>query len=156
MPVNHVPDGYHAVTPYLVVNGAASAIDFYKRAFGATEVLRVDGPDGRVGHAELRFGDSHVMLADEFPEMGFRSPAAYGGTPVLMMLYVPDVDSRCRLAIEAGAKVLRPLADQFYGDRTVTFLDPFGHIWTVATHKEDVPRDELARRAAAQPQPGGG
>ncbi len=153
MSVPHIPAGYHAVTPYLVVNGAASAIDFYKRAFGAVELMRVDGPAGRIGHAELLLGDSHVMLADEFPEMGFRGPASYGGTPVLLMLYVRDVDTQCRLAIEAGAKVLRPLANQFYGDRTVTFLDPFGHIWTVATHIEDVPPDELARRAAAQAQP---
>jgi PhnB protein len=154
MPVPHVPSGYHAVTPYLIVNGAASALDFYKRAFGATEVLRVDGPDGCISHAELLLGDSHVMLADEFPAMGFRGPVSYGGTPVLLMLYVPDVDERCRLAVQAGARVLRPLADQFYGDRTATLLDPFGHIWTVATHKEDVPPDELARRAAAQPKPG--
>ena len=146
-----VPEGYHSITPYLIVRGGAAAIEFYRKAFGATETYRLAQPDGRVGHAELRIGDSVVMLADEFPEMGIKSPAALGGTPVSLLLYVPDVDAAAAKAMAAGAKVKRPVKDQFYGDRSGTFEDPFGHTWTIATHKEDLSADEIARRAAAAP-----
>jgi PhnB protein len=148
--VNHVPDGYHAVTPYLVINGAADAIEFYKSAFGATEVLRMPGPDGRIGHAELKFGDSHIMLADEHPEMGYHGPKTIGGSPISLMLYVEDVDAIVAKAVEAGAKVVKPIKDQFYGDRSGSVEDPFGYQWLVATHVEDVAPEELERRAAAQ------
>jgi PhnB protein len=147
--VKAIPEGYHAVTPYLVVDGAAKALDFYKRVFGATERMRMPGPDGKVGHAEIRVGDSTVMLADEHPEMGARGPGAFGGTPVSLHLYVPDVDATVNKAVAAGAKLLRPVEDKFYGDRMGTIEDPFGHHWHVSTHKEDVPPDEMARRAAA-------
>jgi PhnB protein len=146
--VKPIPDGYHAVTPYLIVNGAASAIEFYKNALGASERLRVPAPAGRIGHAELQFGDSVVMLADEFPEMGARGPQSFGGSPVSIHLYVEDVDAVFRQAIAAGATLLRPVQDQFYGDRTGSFTDPFGHIWHIATHKEDLSPDELQKRAA--------
>jgi PhnB protein len=151
-----IPDGYHAVTPYLSINGAARAIDFYKRAFGATEVMRMAGPKDTIGHAEIAIGDSRVMLADEFPEMGFVGPQARGGSPVHLHLYVDDVDARVAQAVSAGAKITRPIQDQFYGDRSGTIEDPFGHVWHLATHKEDVPEDELRRRAAeAMKQMGG-
>jgi PhnB protein len=140
------PDGYHSATPYLIVNNAAAAIDFYKRAFGATELLRMDMPGGRIGHAEIKIGDSPIMLADEFPEMNARGPHAIGGTPVSIMLYVEDVDAVVKRAETAGAKVTRPVADQFYGDRVGGLEDPFGHHWHVATHKEDVAPEEMARR----------
>jgi PhnB protein len=145
-----IPDGYHAVTPYLIVKGAARAIDFYVKAFGARELFRMPQPDGRVGHAELQIGDSRVMLADEHPEIGARSPQAIGGSPVTIHLYVEDVDATVSRAVQAGARLDRPVADQFYGDRNGGLTDPFGHVWFVATHKEDVPPDELERRAAAQ------
>ncbi len=148
-PVHHIPDGYHAVTPYLIVKGAASALEFYQKAFGAKELFRMPQPDGRIAHAEIKVGDSHIMLADEFPEMNARSPHSLGGTPVQMLLYVEDVDSTVARAVAAGLKELRPIKDQFYGDRSGTFQDPFGHIWTIATHKEDVSSEEMARRAAA-------
>lgn len=141
-----VPDGYHTATPYLIVNGAAQAIDFYKKAFDATELFRMAGPDGRVGHAEIRIGDSVIMLADETPDMGYRSPRSLGGAAVSTMLYVEDVDDRFNRAVAAGAQVQRPLANQFYGDRSGTLEDPFGHVWTIATHVEDVPPDEMKRR----------
>jgi PhnB protein len=147
-PVKPIPDGYHAVTPYLHVKGAARAIEFYERAFGARLLYRIDQPDGRVGHAELQIGDSRVMLADEFPEMGVRSPQAVGGTPVTIHLYVPDVDATVARAVAAGATLSRPVADQFYGDRNGGLVDPFGHVWFVATHVEDVPPEEISRRAA--------
>ena len=147
--VKSIPDGYHSVTPYLVVDGGARAIEFYKQAFGATELFRMEGPDGRIGHAEIKIGDSHVMLADEHPEINARSPQAFGGSPVSLMLYVEDVDATVGRAVEAGAKLIRPVADQFYGDRTGGVTDPFGHFWYVATHVEDVPPEELKRRAAA-------
>jgi PhnB protein len=148
MAVNYIPQGYHTATPYLIVKGAARAIDFYKQAFGATELMRFAGPGGSVGHAEIRIGDSPIMLADEMPQMGYRSPAALGGSPVSVMLYVPDVDKVVERAVKAGAKVERPVADQFYGDRSGTIHDPFGHVWTVSTHKEDVSPEEMQRRAA--------
>jgi PhnB protein len=144
------PDGYHTATPYLVIDGAAKALDFYKKAFSATELMRMADPKtGRVGHAEIKIGDSPIMLADEYPEMGYRGPKALGGTPVSIMLYVNDVDAVAKQAEAAGAKVLRPVQDQFYGDRAGTFEDPFGHMWTIATHKEDIPPDEMKRRAEA-------
>ncbi len=149
MAVKPIPDGYHSVTPYLIVKGAASAIDFYKKAWGATEQMRMVGPDGRVGHAELRIGDSVIMLADEHPEMGARGPQTIGGSPVSILLYVEDVDARASQAVAAGAKILRPVQDQFYGDRSGTFEDPFGHLWHVATHKEDLSPEEMRKRAQA-------
>ncbi|MBL0313122.1 MAG: VOC family protein [Holophagaceae bacterium] len=147
--VKPIPEGYHSVTPYLIVHGAANALDFYKRAFGAVELFRMEAPEGRIGHAEIRIGDSHIMLADEHPEMGAKSPETLGGSPVSLMLYVQDVDQVFAQAVEAGAGVERPLADQFYGDRTGGLKDPFGHVWFVATHIEDVPPEELDRRAKA-------
>jgi PhnB protein len=150
--VKPIPDGYHAITPYLSVKGAADAIEFYKRAFGATEVMRMAKPDGRVGHAELQVGDARVMLADEFPEMDFRSPHSIGGTPVHLHLYVENVDAVVAQALAAGAKLVRPVQDQFYGDRLGTVADPFGHVWHVSTHKEDLSMEELRRRAATQPK----
>ena len=149
-PVKPIPDGYHAITPYLIISGAAAAIDFYKRAFGATEVLRMPDPSGqKIGHAELKIGDASFMLADEYPDMGHRSPASLGGTPVSMLVYVENVDQVVAQALAAGAKELRPVADQFYGDRVGMVADPFGHVWSIATHVEDVPSDELLLRAAA-------
>ena len=144
-----IPDGHEQAVPYLSVNGGARAIEFYQRAFGATETLRMAMPDGRIGHAEIRIGRAVLMLADEFPEMGFRSPRTLGGSPVTIHLYVEDVDALAARAVAAGATVKRPVQDQFYGDRSVTLEDPFGHVWSFATHKEDVPPEELRRRHAA-------
>jgi PhnB protein len=149
MPVKPVPEGYHTVTPYLIVSGGAKAIDFYKRALGATERMRLEGPDGKIGHAEIEIGDSVIMLADEFPEMGAKGPQTIGGTPVGICLYVENADARFEQAVKAGAKIERPLQDQFYGDRSGTVIDPFGHKWTIATHIEDVPPEEINRRMAA-------
>jgi PhnB protein len=146
--VKPIPEGYPQVTPYLAVDGADAAIKFYGDVFGATERVRMPAPGGKVGHAELQLGDSLIMLADEFPDMGSRSPKAVGGTPVTISVYVEDVDSIFDRAIKAGAKALRPVENQFYGDRTGTFEDPFGHHWSVATHVEDVPPDEMAKRMA--------
>ena len=145
--VKPIPEGYHSITPYLVVNDAAGAIEFYKSAFGASELMRMTAAAGRVGHAEIRIGDSRIMLADEFPEMGARSARTLGGSPVHIYLYVEDVDAVTGKALAAGAKELRPVKDQFYGDRSGSIEDPFGHVWHVSTHKEDVPQDELKRRA---------
>lgn len=147
--VKPIPEGYHSVTPYLCINGAAEAIEFYKKAFGATEVFRMDAPGGKVGHAEIKIGDSHLMIADEYPEMGFRSPKSIGGTPIHLMVYVEEVDTVVNQAVEAGATLKRPVADQFYGDRTGGVEDPYGYFWYIATHIEDVPMDELQRRAEA-------
>lgn len=144
-----IPDGYHSVTPYLIVKGAADAIEFYRRAFGAVELFRMAKPDGKVGHAELRIGDSVIMLADEHPDMGYRSPSSLGGSSVSIMLYLEDVDAVFARALEAGARAQRGVADQFYGDRNGILEDPFGHVWTVATHVEDVPPEEIERRVAA-------
>jgi len=146
--VKPVPDGYHSVTPYLILRGAAKAIEFYKKAFGATELMRYPMPDGKLGHAEIKIGDSPIMMADEHPEMGYKSPQSYGGTSVSVMLYVDDVDTLFPQAIAAGAKELRPVVDQFYGDRSGTLVDPFGHVWTIATHKEDLSMEEMQKRAA--------
>jgi PhnB protein len=149
MAAKPIPDGYHSVTPYLIVKGAASAIDFYKKAFGAKETLRMPGPGGKIMHADIKIGDSPVMLADEMPEMGSKSPQTLGGTPVSLMIYVRDVDAAAAQATAAGAKVIRPVKDQFYGDRAGTFADPFGHTWTLATHKEDVSMEEIQKRFQA-------
>lgn len=149
MAVQPIPDGYRSVTPYLSVEGAAAAIDFYVRAFGATEMFRLPMPDGRVGHAELRIGDSPVMLADVCEQGPSRSPRQIGGTAVGLHLYVTDVDAVFARAVEAGAKPLQPPKDQFYGDRTGLLEDPFGHVWFIATHKEDLLPAEIEKRAAA-------
>ena len=147
--VKPIPDGYHNVTPYLIVDGAAKAIEFYKQVFGAAEKMRMPSPGGKVGHAELSLGDSMIMLADEHPEMDHRGPHAFKGVAVSLMVYVPDVDATVKTAIASGAKVIRAVENQFYGDRMGTIEDPFGHRWYVATHVEDVPPDEMAKRAAA-------
>jgi PhnB protein len=144
---NPIPDGYPRVMPYLIVDGASDAIDFYSSVLGARERMRMPAPEGRVGHAELEIGDSVIMLADEFPDMGARGPRAVGGTPVTMHVYVEDVDSVFERALAAGAKEMRAVEDRFYGDRSGQFEDPFGHRWDVATHVEDVPPDEMSKRA---------
>jgi PhnB protein len=157
MPVKPVPDGYHSITPYLIVRDAAQAIEFYQKAFGAEPRTRMDGPGGKVMHAELKIGGSFIMLADEMPDMGFVGPQSLGGTSVSLLLYVENVDARLKQAVAAGATVSRPLEDQFYGDRSATLQDPFGHVWTIATHKEDVSDEEMNRRfQAIMKQPGGG
>ena len=148
MSVKPIPDGYHSLTPYLIVKGGARAIDFYKQVFGAIELMRMEAPGGVVGHAELKIGDSIFMLADEFPDKGALGPETIGGTPISLMLYVENVDDVFARAIAAGATVVKPVADQFYGDRSGLFLDPCGHQWNVATHVEDVPEDEMARRSS--------
>jgi PhnB protein len=153
--VKPIPEGYHTVTPYLSIKGASDAIAFYKKAFGAEELVRMPMPDGRVGHAELQIGDSRLMLADEMPEMGdasTKSPRTLGGSTTGICLYVPDVDSLYKRAVDAGAKAKRPLTDQFYGDRSAVVEDPFGHIWTLATHIEDVSPEEMKKRMAALPK----
>ncbi|HUC65874.1 MAG TPA: VOC family protein [Stellaceae bacterium] len=148
--VKPIPEGYHSVTPYLIFSGASDAIAFYKKALGAQEILRMDAPGGRVGHAELQIGDSRIMLADEHPELHALSPKTIGGSPVTLHLYVENVDAAVERAIAAGATLVRPVADQFYGDRTGGIADPFGYRWFIATHKEDLTMDEIRRRAAAQ------
>jgi PhnB protein len=152
--VKPIPDGYHEVTPYLIVDGAARALDFYKKVFGASERMRMPGPGGKIGHAEIAIGRSVVMLADEHPDMGARGPRSLGGSPVSLMVYVPDADATVKAAVGAGAKLVRPVEDKFYGDRTGTIEDPFGHQWHVGTHTEDVSPEELQRRAAAMAKPG--
>jgi PhnB protein len=143
--VKPIPDGYHSVTPYLIVDDAKAAIDFYKRAFGAVEKFRLPMGD-RVGHAEIKIGDSHIMLADEFPDMGHLGPKSRGGPTASLMVYVPDVDAAFRKALDAGATEQRPVEDQFWGDRMGTLTDPFGHQWSLATHVKEVPPDELQQR----------
>jgi PhnB protein len=149
MPVKPIPDGYHSVTPYLLIRGAAAAIEFYKKALGAKEILRLPGPDGKVAHAEIQLGDSIVMLGDEMPGMPRSSPQKYGGTPVGIHLYVEDADAVFERSVALGAKVDRPMVDQFYGDRSGTIEDPFGHIWTISTHKEDLTEEQIQQRLAA-------
>jgi len=150
--VKPIPEGYAALTPYLILNGAAAAIDFYKKAFGAKEVMRMPGPDGKIGHADLLVGGGHVMLADESPEMGHRGPRSFGGSPVSLVLYVEDVDGVVKRAVGAGATLTRPVKNEFYGDRSGGLTDPFGHIWHVMTHVEDVSNEEMEKRAAAMAQ----
>jgi PhnB protein len=146
MAVKKKPEGYHSVTPYLYVDGAAAAIDWYVRVLGASEIMRMPSPGGRVGHAEIRIGDSVVMLADEHPEMGAKAPKAYGGSPIGLFVYCEDVDATFARAIAAGAEATRPVEDQFYGDRMGGIRDPFGFSWYLATHVEDVPPEEMKRR----------
>jgi PhnB protein len=153
--VKAIPDGLHGAIPYLIIKGAAKALDFYQRAFGAKEIIRMDGPGGVVGHAEIRIGEAVIMLADEVPGMGHRSPQALGGSPVSIYIYVEDVDGLAHRAAECGAKIIRPVADQFYGDRSVGLTDPFGHCWGFATHIEDVSHEELKRRTAEKFAKGG-
>jgi PhnB protein len=148
MPVSPIPAGYHSVTPYLIVNGAARALPWYVQAFGARELMRLSGPGGKIGHAEIEIGDSHIMLADESLEQDAKSPASFGGSPVTLHLYVHDVDATVARAVKAGAELKRPVEDMFYGDRMGTLLDPFGHTWHIATHIEDVTPDEIERRTA--------
>jgi PhnB protein len=147
--VKPIPDDYPQLMPYLIVDGASEAIDFYKAVFGADERMRMGGPDGKVGHAELEIGDAIVMLADANPGMGMQHPSAIGGTPVTLHLYVEDADTTFDRAVQAGAKPLRPMEDRFYGDRSGQFEDPYGHRWNVATHVEDVSEEEMQRRMAA-------
>lgn len=149
MAVKSIPEGHHTVTPYLILEGAAEAIEFYKSAFGATELFRFPTPDEKIGHAEIKIGDSPVMLADAYPEMGYKGPKSLGGSPVSLMIYVEDVDSVFNRAVEAGATVREAVSDKFYGDRIGTLIDPFGHVWHVATHKEDVSLEEMKERAQA-------
>jgi PhnB protein len=148
--MHFVPQGYHAITPYLIVDGAAQAIEFYVKAFGAKEKYRMDGPPGKIAHAEIIIGDSHLMLSDEMPDkasgMSSKGPKSLGGTPFGICLYVPDVDAVVKAAVAHGAKLERPVEDQFYGDRSGAVVDPFGHKWTISTHIEDVEPKELERR----------
>jgi PhnB protein len=145
-PISHTPSGYHTITAYLVVHDAVAALDFYREAFGAVEVMRFKGPDGRILHAEMTLGDSRFMLADECQTV--RSPRAYSGTTVSLHVYVPDVDAAFDRAVAVGVKVLRPVEDQFYGARSGTLEDPFGHIWSLATHQENISPEEMERRVA--------
>lgn len=147
--VNPIPKGYHAITPYLIIDGARAAIEIYQKVFGAKKLMAMDGPDGKVGHAEMKIGDSHFMLADECPEMGAKGPRSSGGASVQMVVYIKDVDSVAKKALAAGMKEVRPVQDQFYGDRMGTFEDPFGHIWCIATHIEDVSPAEMKKRVKA-------
>ena len=151
MSVKPIPEGYHTTTPYLIVRNGIQALEFYKKAFGATEVYRLLMPDGRLGHAEIRVGDSIIMLSDEFPEYGSKSPETLGGTPVSILLYVEDVDTFFQKAVGAGAKENEPIMDQFWGDRSGKLEDPYGHIWWVATHVEDVSPEEMEERMKAMP-----
>jgi PhnB protein len=147
--VKTIPDGYRSVTPYLFIRGAAAAIEFYKKVFGAAEIMRMAGPDGKIHHAELKIGDSMIMLADENPKAGVLSPQSLGGVASSLHVYFEDVDAVAQKAVEGGAKLNRPVKNEFYGDRTGTLIDPFGHMWSVATHVEDVSPEEMRKRAAA-------
>ena len=155
MTIKTIPDGYHSVTPYLSIKGAAEAIEFYKRAFSATELFRLVAPSGEIGHAEIKIGDSPIMLADPCEEGAFRNPQSLGGSSVGLHVYVEDVDALFVQAVDAGAKAVRPVQDQFYGDRTGTLEDPFGHVWFLATHKEELTPEEINRRAEALFKQGG-
>jgi PhnB protein len=156
MSVKPVPDGYGTVTPYLYIKEAARAIEFYKQALGAAELFRLAEPSGKIGHAELQIGNSRIMLADEFPAMNVLGPETLGGTSVSFLIYVDDVDASFDRAIAAGGTVTRPVKDQFYGDRSGSLKDPFGHTWTIATHTEDVSPEEMDSRYKAMLKPGGG
>jgi PhnB protein len=145
--VKPVPDNYPIVSPYICIRDASAAIEFYKKAFGAKERFRMAGPDGKVGHAEIEIAGGVIMLADEYPQMDFHSPQKYGGSSVIIHCYVPDVDALAKQASAAGATILRPVTDQFYGDRSVSLADPFGHKWSFATHIEDVSPEEMQRRS---------
>ncbi len=149
MPVPFIPSGYHALTPYLIIDGASKAIDWYVQILGASELMRLPAPGGRVGHAEVEIGGCRIMLADENAEYGAKAPAAFGGSPVSLVLYLPDVDATLAQAAQAGATIKAPAEDKFYGDRMATLLDPFGHTWSIATHIEDVSPAEMERRLAA-------
>ena len=149
MAAKPIPDGYHSVTPYLAVDGAEQAIDFYRRAFGATERGRMQSPDGKIAHAELEIGDSVVMLSDSFPQFATKPPTELGGTSASVMMYVEDVDAVVKQAVDAGATLEREVEDQFWGDRFGAVVDPFGHMWSIATHVEDVSPEEMAKRAEA-------
>jgi PhnB protein len=149
MAVKPIPDNYPVISPYLCVKDATAAIAFYKSAFGATERMRIAAPEGKIGHAELNIGKALIMLADEYPDMDFRSPDSIGGSPVTIHLYVEDVDDCCRRAVTAGATLTKPVQDQFYGDRSGQFRDPFGHVWAIATHTEDISPQEIEKRAAS-------
>ncbi len=148
--VKPVPDGYHSVIPYLIIDDASSAIDWYTKALGAKEIVRMPGPGGKVGHAELLFGDSIVMLADEHPDMGIKSAKTIGGSPVTICVYVEDVDAVYAAAVAGGATVLQELEDKFYGDRAGQIEDPYGHVWNLMTHIEDVSPEEMDKRAKEQ------
>jgi uncharacterized glyoxalase superfamily protein PhnB len=149
-PTKPIPDGFHTLTPHLVVKGASKAIDFYKKAFGAQEIKRMAGPDGKsIIHADLKIGDSRLLLVDEFPEMNARGPESIGGMPVSIHMFVEDADAAFEKALAAGAEVRMPLADQFWGDRYGVLTDPFGHVWSIATHKEDLTPEQIDRRAQA-------
>jgi PhnB protein len=152
MAVKPIPEGYHAVTPYLIVNGAARAIEFYKQAFGATEIMRFPGPSNTIAHAEIKIGDSVVMLSDGSGGTELRDPQSLGASPIGLMIYVPEVDKTFKNAVSLGAKQSREVKDQFYGDRSGTLIDPFGHVWTVSTHVEDVSPQEMQKRMAALPK----
>jgi PhnB protein len=152
MAVKPIPESYHTITPYLIVKGAARAIEFYKQAFGAAEIMRFPGPNDTIAHAEIKIGDSVVMLADEPASGEYRTPQALGGSTVGLMIYVQDVDRVFKNAVSLGARETRPVEDQFYGDRSGNLTDPYGHIWTIATHKEDVSQQEMQRRMAALPK----
>ncbi len=147
--VKAIPDGYHSVTPYLIIKGAADAIEFYKKAFGAVELFRMPQPDGKIGHAEIKIGDSAIMLADEFPEMKYFGPQTLGGSSVSLLIYVEDVDTVFQRALAAGASEQKAIEDKFYGDRMGSLVDPFGHVWHIGTHTEDISPEEMEKRAAA-------
>jgi PhnB protein len=147
--VKPIPEGYHSITPYLIIKGASEAIEFYKKAFGAEETVRMASPDGKIGHAEIKIGDSNIMLADEFPEMGYSSAQTLGGSPVSLLIYLEDVDTAFQRAIDAGATVVRPLANQFYGDRMGSVSDGFGYQWMLSTHIEEVAPEEMKKRMEA-------
>ena len=147
--VKAIPEGFHSVSPYLCVSDAARAIEFYKEAFGATERMRMEAPGGKIGHAEILIGDSIIMLADEHPELNFRSPQTLGGPSSHFMIYVEDVDAQVERAVAAGAKLVKPVKDEFYGDRSGSVEDPFGHLWYISTHIEDPTREEIEQRLAA-------
>jgi len=149
MATQPIPEGYHTITPYLAVDDASQALDYYTKAFGAKERVRMEAPDGKIGHAELEIGDSLIMLADQFPQATTSPPTELGGTSASVFMYVEDVDAVVKRAVDAGATVTMEVADQFWGDRFGSVKDPFGHLWSIATHVEDVPPEEMAERAKA-------